>query len=85
MSPVWSEAVMKEKLSREAWTIIALLISVNVLSIVSSGFLSHAVPFWIHILEFCILFVAAIFVVMEVRRQKRQKQILRKTNSNGTV
>jgi membrane protein YdbS with pleckstrin-like domain len=77
--------VLKEKLSREAWTIIALILLVNVVSIGSSGFLSHAVPRWIHVLEFCMLFVAAIFVVMEVRRQKRQKQILRGTKSNGTV
>jgi uncharacterized membrane protein len=82
---MWNKEPMKEKLSREAWTIIGLILSVNVVSIVSSGFLSHAVPLWIHVLEFCILFVAAIFVVMEVRRQKRQKQILRRTKGNGTV
>jgi uncharacterized membrane protein len=82
---VWNKEAMKEKLSREAWTIIGLILSVNVVSIVSSRFLSRAVPLWIHVLEFCILFVAAIFVVMEVRRQKRQKQILRGTKGNGTV
>jgi uncharacterized membrane protein len=76
---------MKEKLSREAWTIIGLIVLVNFVSIVLSGFLSHAVPPSIRVFSLCILFVAAVFVVLEVRRQVRRKQILRRNKINGTI
>ena len=76
---------MKEKFSREAWAVIGLIILMNLVSIVSSGFLSHAIPLWIHVFEFCILLVAAIFIVLEVRRQICGKQVLRRTKNNGTV
>jgi hypothetical protein len=82
---MWNNAVMKEKLSREAWTIIGLILLVNIVSVASSGFFSHPVSHWIHVLESFIIFIAAIFVVLEVRRQIRQKQSLRRTKGNGTV
>jgi membrane protein YdbS with pleckstrin-like domain len=63
---------MKEKLSREVWTIIVFIVLVNLISFVSSGFLSHPVPVWSRILTSCMLFIAAIFVVLEIKRQMRR-------------
>jgi hypothetical protein len=76
---------MKEKLSRERWMIIMLLLLMNIVTIAAHSVYLQRVPAWTIALEGCLLAVAVIFAVTEVRKKKRLRENLQDRARAGNL
>jgi len=76
---------MKGRRGRNYWITLVALLLVNVVEIAASAIYSHGIPVWVRAASFSLLGVAAIFGIFDTWNQKRRKEPLGGTPTNGTV
>lgn len=67
---------MKEKLTRERWIGLTMLLLINLVSVTASAFHLHAVPVWVHVLNVCLLCIGIFFAVLGTRKESKRRTSL---------